>query len=46
MLRKLETYLVLATQVYDMLRPVAPVDSYSFYRYYVCESNASMAYDF
>lgn len=38
-LKKLESYLGLATQFYELIRPEPPKDAYSFYRSYVTEAN-------
>lgn len=37
--QKLESYLSLSTQFYDLIRPEPPKDAYSFYRSYVCEAD-------
>ncbi|CEG57776.1 class I SAM-dependent methyltransferase [Legionella fallonii] len=37
--QKLESYLSLSTQFYDLIRPEPPKDAYLFYRSYVCEAD-------
>lgn len=37
--QKLESYLGLSTQFYDLIRPEPPKDAYSFYRSYVSEAD-------
>ena len=40
--QKLDTYLNLCTQVYDLSKPKPPKEAYSFYRSYVAKANGSV----
>lgn len=38
MTKKLDTYLGLCTEVYDLTKPTPPVEAYAFYRAYVAQA--------
>lgn len=41
-MKKLDTYLSLCTEVYDLSKPRPPEDAYAFYRSYVAKANGSI----